>query len=136
MSTWIIPNRTEEYDTRKGLSAFGNEIEWTKKLATTNIATGDAVYLYETAPRQELIMEFVVTDPNVTTPRQTHRNDGTIVGDRWFKIKFVRDIKPIAFEVLLSLGVVNGNIQAGRLLKPEQEGALMRIIATSGNNEA
>jgi hypothetical protein len=136
MSTWIIPNRTKEYDARKGLSEFGDEIEWTKKLATTNIAAGDTVYLYEAKPRQELIIELVVTDPNIITPRQTHRNDGTIVGDRWFKIKFVRDIKPIAFEVMLSLGVVNGNIQAARLLKPEQESALMRIIATSGNNEA
>jgi len=135
MSTWLIPNKSEDYDIRKGFARYGNEIEWTKKLQTKNIAIGDTVYIYMSAPVKALTMKFVVTDHNVTTPTQTHNNDGTIVGSEWFKVSFLHDIEPIAYETLFSSGVVNGYIQAARKLKPGQERALKKHIVSKNSNE-
>lgn len=134
MSTWLIPNKLEDYDISKGFAKYGNEIEWTKKLQTKNIATGDTVYIYMSAPIKALTMKFVVTDRNVVVPTQTHDNDGTVIGSQWFKIGFLHDIEPIAYETLFSSGVVNGYIQSARKLKPEQERILAKYTVTRNVN--
>lgn len=41
MNIWIIPNNPKDYDVHDGIAEYGDEIEWTKTLATTNIAVGD-----------------------------------------------------------------------------------------------
>lgn len=135
MSTWLIPNKSEDYDIRKGLAKYGNEIEWTKKLQTKNIATDDTIYIYMSAPVKALTMKFVVTDRHVVVPTQTHSNDGTVVGSQWFKISFLNDIEPIAYETLFNSGVVNGYIQSARKLNPEQERTLNEYIKTKNGSK-
>jgi hypothetical protein len=135
MSTWIIPNDPNSYDIRKGLVKYGSQIEWTKKLQTTNISTGDVVYIYIKKPAMKLTMKFVVTNQHVTTPNQTHDNNGTVIGDSWFKIEFLQEIEPISYETLLNLGIVNGYIQGARILNPEQENILNRYIEERDSGE-
>jgi|GEM_PF-6036401 len=127
MNAWIIPSNPKDYDIHKGLMRYGNELEWTKTLATTNIATGDIVYIYITAPRKAITMKFTVTNQNVVSPKQKHNDNGEETAGAWFVIKFLEDISPITYETLLNNGVVNGYIQTARLLKSEQEAALARL---------
>lgn len=131
MNTLVIPCNTKDYDIRRGLARYGSKIEWTQKLQTKSIEVGDTVYIYESAPTMALTMKFVVTRTNITTPVQTHDNNGVIVGSRWFEIEFLSHIMPISYETLRHSGVVNGYIQAARKLTLEQAVALEQLIIIS-----
>jgi HNH endonuclease len=136
MSSWIIPNNSKDYDIHEGLVKYGSEIEWTKKPATkSRIATGDIVYIYATKPVMAITMKFIVTNQDVAIPAQGHDNQGSIIGDSWFKIRFLQNIEPIAFKTLIDLHILNGNVQTARQLKADQEDILNRYLATRDSGE-
>lgn len=128
MSEWLIPNNPKEYDIQDGLEEYGDEIEWTKTLVTKNIAVGDTVYLYVTAPVKSLTMKFVVVKSDVTIPTQKHSISGRETAKNWFKIKHLENVSPIPYKTLLGNGIVNGYIQSARLLKPNQIAALDALL--------